>query len=436
MDVSYAPLQTAQAGNPASYGLVYARTTWQEEHYTTNGPRMYTQRLRFTQAIEQTMADQPLTLPLITNFLPLNTDNDLADALTALYRTHCTSLMDAMRFVREKSFFKHFSTFGGTLTVPVLRLFTSAEIAPWIKLCDWHVYREIIRFVSQLALQVIPQPVWNMINRVKNELTQHISNNFSHYPDHVFQAKLEPATVFSRLLERLLRVNETAHAAANMLMNDQMRNMMWHDWVKTVQPRRIVEAELPTCGHDEAADIMTMEIRSLLEPLDDSIFPEEGTEFENAKFRRSTGNGDPSSGDVMERWATFLRAVPGRFPQTSTRTLLHAINAVGSAALRDITVAQAQSFGSWWITKCWVDEMMLWMAEMGGFLEAVPLDGSPSSTHPLPLDNLVDGFQGRSRQSMEQNSAGLGLDFNSMPSFAPIHEGAKDSTGPPTATCK
>jgi len=398
---------------------------------------MFPQRIKFTSSDHESLPDKSFDLPDIHSYLPPHIDPDLADALTALYRAHCTSLIDAVRYVREKAFFRLFSTFGGTMTVPVSKVFTNDAVAPWIKLCDWNAYGEIIRVVSNLDLQVIPEPVWNMLTKVKNELINHIAINFSHYPDYVLQAKLEPATIFTRLLGRLLRLNETAHAAARMLLDDQQRNMMWHDWVKTVQPRRVVESELPGCGHDEVMQILTAEVRGLLEPLDERYFPETGTEFENTRYQKRSHERTPTSEDVVERWAKFVKSLPRRFTKPQTRTLIHLVNAVGTAALRDVTVAQAQSFGSWWVTKCWVDEMLLWMAEMGGFLDAGSVALTPPTHAPMSAETVDDSDRAPSRHSNSHQSAGLGIDMNTVPSFAPINNGqAADPTGPPTANCK
>lgn len=437
-DQSAEQSQFHHEGNASSQGLVYAQPSWQDDDmsFGSTGSRMYPQRLKFGSALQEALPNRSFDLPDIHNFLPPNTDPDLAHALTALYRAHSTSLIDAVRYVKEKSFFRLFATFGGTLTVPVSKIFTNTAVAPWIKLCDWNAYGEIIRVVSNLDLQVIPEPVWNMLTRVKNDLVNHITTNYSQYPDHVLQAKLEPATIFTKLLGRLLRLNETAHAAARMLLDDQQRNMMWHDWVKTVQPKRVVESELPGCGHDEVMTILTTEMRGLLEPLDERFSPELGTDFENTRQPRRIGERVPTSEDVVERWAKFVKSIPRRFSKPQTRTLIHLVNAVSTAALRDVTVAQAQSFGSWWVTKCWVDEMLLWMAEMGGFLDAGPVAMTPITNAPMSAETLDDSDRAPSRQSNGRRSAGLGIEMNTVPNFAPMQNGPTDPTGPPTATCK
>lgn len=394
--------------------------------------------------MNQTSHDDAMNLPNIYQFVPAGTDNDLADALGALYRTHCTSLVDAVRYVKQKSFFRLLGSFNGKLTVPVSKLFAHPAIAPWIKMCDWFMYQQIVRFLSKLTLQVIPAQVFLMLKEIANTLADTLRRNFAQYPAHVIEAKLEAATVFASLLHRLLRVNEAAHAAANFLINDHFRNAMWQDWTQHVRPKRALESELPSCGYTEGLRIMTVEMRQLLEPLDPQIMRNAGPDFLTTPMLFNDGDeerilfGGPTSAEgILERWARFLERLPSRFPQAPTRVLLHTINAVTSAALRDMTISQAGSFGSWWVTKVWVDEMMLWQAEMGGFLVSRPY-GSPGNESPQhsSYQQIFRASQSSTGSGPDAgNAGGLGIDFQQIPTFVPTQPSAH-STGPPTATCE
>ena len=104
-------------------------------------------------------------------------------------------------------------------------------------------------------------------------------------------------------------------------------------------------------------------------------FEENGgfAQFLQAQTMQQPGSRSGPSGvsteNVLDRWSTFISSLPARFPRAPARTLLHCISAVGTAALRDITIMNGLSYGHWWVLKIFVDEMALWMAEMGGFLE-------------------------------------------------------------------
>ncbi|KAL9077933.1 MAG: hypothetical protein Q9157_003140 [Trypethelium eluteriae] len=370
-----------------SYSMLFA------EYPHPNAPtpptaRMYSQPLLFPPSSipPSSAADDTISLPAIHPYLPPKTDHDTASALAALYRTHCTSLIDCIRFCKEKQFFRLFTSFGGTLTVPVQKLFSSRSIAPWIRECDWLMYQKMVRFVAPLALQAAPPVVLNVLSMIAHGLREHLRKTFANNAPHVLDAKMEPATLFCGLLQRLLRVNEAAHAAANLLTNDGNREQMWIEWVVMVNPKRVMEMELPACGYEEVGKILGRDVRALLMPLQNQwILPTQaqdpqdpfaasfGFGDEDPEWLKGVGSGQGlgavSTENVLDRWSAFLSSLSGRFPQASTRTILQCISAVGTAALRDITMAGGVSYSAWWVTKVFVDEMSNWLAAMGGFLE-------------------------------------------------------------------
>lgn len=357
--------------------------------------------------------DEPINLPNIYSYVPPGTDPDAANALVALYRSHCVSVIDCFRFCKEKMLWHHFTSFHGTLTVPVQKLLAHPDIADWIKECDWLMYQNMVRFVAPLALQVVPHRVLDTFKAISNKLTDHIAVTFQNLPQHVRDAKLSPAIPFAGLLDRLLRVNATAHAAANMLTSDANREQMWQDWCLHVKPRKVVESALATNGFCRTLWILTRDVRNLLGPL--QCISWEGMEGCYHKANREappdfSQHGHPEHDDstegVLDRWTDFLYSLPSQFPHADARELIDRISQVCNAALRDITMAQALSFGSWWITKCWIDEMLMWIAEKGGFME-----------HPSDGLNMV----GKRAVSDQMVPAGNGA-----------HESPADST-PPTA---
>ena len=380
----------------------------------------YTHTLRFPPSNMPTFAEnEPVSLPAIHPYLPPRTDNDTAEALVALYRTHCTSLIDSIRFCKEKQFFRLYTSFHGTLTVPVQKLFTHPNLSPWIEQCDLVMYRTMVRFVARLTLQAAPAVVINILNNISSTLHAHIAKTFGSQPGHVLDAKLRPATIFAGLLYRLIRVNQSAHAAANLLTIDQNREQMWHEWTSMVNVKRVMEAELPDCGYEETYKIMTTEMRSLLEPLqapgfqdDASFYSFDAGEGGFAQFLQSqtappsrNGPTQISAENVLERWSTFVSSLPTRFPKAPARTVLHCISAVGTAAIRDITIVGGVSYSHWWVLKMFVDEMALWNAEMGGFLEATG-DNMPATGNPMYQSPVLENGIARSHSGSRMSSMG------------------------------
>ncbi|KAI9776229.1 MAG: hypothetical protein M1835_005581 [Candelina submexicana] len=337
---------------------------------------MIERKLKFPSSTEVVFKqNEHIELPDITKHLPPGTDADNAAALTALYRSHCTSLIDCIRFCKEKSFFHHFTSFHGTLTVPVQKLLANPKLAPWIHECDWLMYQKMIRVVAPLTGQVVPRPVLQTLKVIAETLTLHVAKTFKNHPSHVIEAKIGPATLFARLLGRLIRVNAASHAAANMLCNDANRDQMWEDWIRLVNPLRVMEGAVPECGYEKVLNMLTVEIRRLLEPISTSSYMEMGTLFETALLSSNhkhqhghVSNGTSTEG-VLDRWTDFFTTLPSHFPHVDAQTIITSMSVISSTALRDITIAQGQSFGSWWISKIWIDEMMLWLAEKGGFMD-------------------------------------------------------------------
>ena len=369
-----------------SRGHLFINRNASDMHKSESRDNMISRPLLFSlRADEPNSNEAEVTLPELEAYVPPGTDLDTAGALKALYRSHCTSIIDSVRFCKEKSFWHHLTSFHGTLTVPVQKLFAHPNVAPWIRECDWLMYQKIIHLVSPLALQVMPEVVTNAFQSIADNLGRQLSNIFGGHPQHVQDAKHGPAVIFSNLLGRLLRVNAASHAAAHILGNDATREQMWHDWVHYVKPTVVAESCLPGIGFSRCIKILTNDLRDLLSPLNmktyhdmQAIFHTTATEPKGG-FAPYNDLDDSSTSSVLDRWVSFLHDLPSRFPNADARTLLHCVSDVGTAALRDITMATAVSFGQWTVTKVWVDEMMQWLAEKGGFLE-----NRPSSTVMRP----------------------------------------------------
>ncbi len=407
-------------------------------HNFNQGPssaNMVRRQLKFPTGEEPLYPEnEALELPSIRMYLPTGTDIDSANALTALYRSHCISVIDCFRFCKEKMLWYHFTSLNGTLTVPSQKLLAQPSVAPWIKECDWLMYQKMIRFVAPLALQVVPVRVIDTFRAISDKLGPHITNTFQNLPQHVQDAKLGPAIIFASLLNRLLRVNATAHAAANMLSNDANRDQMWRDWALHVNPVRVVESSLPNCGYTQVLQILSTEVRDLLSPLSttvpmgmNSIFTTGGSQGSiNMSQHGSPQTEDSSTEGILDRWSMFLQKLPSRFPAANARLLLHCVGEVGSAALRDITVVQALSFGAWWVTKVWVDEMLQWLAEKGGFMENSPRSMKMRGNNyfqdeDFPIDDGSELFGGsRPRTAISESvdgpsrfgSVDVGCDFH------------------------
>ncbi|KAL3427066.1 RFX DNA-binding domain-containing protein [Phlyctema vagabunda] len=332
------------------------------------------QRLQFPKPSEPpSLEHEAISLPKIEQFLPIGTDPDSASALMALYRSHCTSLVECMRYCKEKTFFHLFTSFHGTLTMPVQKLFANPSLSPWIEQCDFVMYQKMMRVVAPLTLQVAPKPVLDTLRNISERLVAHIRVAFQGQPSHVIDAKVAPATLFAGLLDRELRVNLTAHAAANMLSNPANRDQMYEDWITMVRTRKVAEC-VPSKGMDDLVNLLLTDLRDLLDPLAipweiECQTPYGEMALRTGRQQQASIHADSSTENVLDRWVSFLTALPEKFPYATHAEIVWCVQSVGTAVMRDLTINQGKSFGAWWVTKCWIDEMIAFMAEQGGFME-------------------------------------------------------------------
>lgn len=306
---------------------------------------------------------EPVVLPDITPYLPPQTDPDAAQSLMALYRSHCTSIIESLRYCREKSFFHLYACFHGTLTMPVQRTFAHPKVAAWIEKCDIMLYQRCTRLISHLSHQVIPQRVMASMRKIAEQLVGHIQESFRGQPEHVLDAKIGPATIFAGILDRMLRVNVSAHAMVREMSNGANRDQMFADWVQKINPRKIAEC-VPTRGMDDLVRLLVEEMRDLLSP--EHVSPDVDTQLYPAPINGEDRGNDGKS--HLERFERFLLGLPQRFPYASHADIAWCVERVGTTIVRDMTLGVVPSYSSWWVVKVFLDEEIWFLAEAGGFL--------------------------------------------------------------------
>ena len=178
----------------------------------------------------------------------------------------------------------------------------------------------------------------------------------------------------------------------------------------------MVETCLPGAGYTRTLQILTNEIRELLGPLSLVVFQGMQPIFQETATIHSAHNqhhieDDLDTEGILDRWNNFLLSLPSKFPNADARTVINCVGQVGSAALRDMTVADCRSFGTWWVTKTWIDEMLLWHAEKGGFLDQ---SHRSMEMRPLKRSAFVAGFDVEDESNLDSNNlhqSGHGSEF-------------------------
>lgn len=235
----------------------------------------------------------------------------------------------------------------------------------------------MVHLLAPLALQVVPTNVMAALRSLSMTLPQNMLSAFSSLPAPFIQVKLRPAYAFSNLIGRLLRVNDIANAAAKILANPNERKLMLMDWTNYVDARVIVMREAP-CGGATVYKILTEDLVSILAVPPGSSNTEDWRLHQRDPNDESTSpvpqptaaeDGLESSEGIIEQWAEYLTNLPLQFPHISARMFMLYMNGILTAALREITLNGGESFGAWWMVRCWIDEWIAWVAEQGGFFD-------------------------------------------------------------------
>ncbi|PWY70203.1 hypothetical protein BO70DRAFT_141083 [Aspergillus heteromorphus CBS 117.55] len=324
--------------------------------------------------------NESLQLPDISGYLPANTDSKIAAALAALYRSHCISVIDSFRYCKERNLLRYFSAFHGTLTVPVQKLLTHPNLAPWIKECDWIMYQKMIAFVAPLTTQVVPKLVLDAFSSISQRLTAHIAETFKSQPLHVSLARLIPAHIFSNLLKHMLDVNQSANAAAAWLCHPDNRNQMWFDFKTLVDPKAMIsKANIPSCAERAAEQILKHDVRALLLPVADMnpsaalpFYTKPDTEEDVQAHKFPVESPVAEDYNFPDKWISFILNLASAFSHHRTQCIIEKVDALWDCILRRLTLGGAPSFSAWWMTKVFFHEMMLWQAEKGGFMRYTP----------------------------------------------------------------
>jgi regulatory factor X len=340
--------------------------------------KMIHQMLQFPTDEVPAVDNDALVLPDIRGYLPVNTDPKVAEALAALYRSHCISVIDSFRFCKERNLLKYFSAFHGTLTVPVQKLLTHPNLAPWIKECDWLMYQKMIAFVAPLTTQVVPKVVLDAFSSISHKLCAHIAETFKSQPSHVSIARLIPAHIFCNLLRHMLDVNQAANAAAAWLCHPDNRNQMWYDFKTLVDPKDMIsKANIPACAQKATEQILKHDVRALLTPLTDAdnstglpffAKPDLPDDTEAHPFPVDTASGEDYN--FPDKWVSFILNLPAVFSHHRSQCIVEKVDALWDCVLHRLTLGGAASFSAWWMTKVFFHEMMVWQAEKGGFMRS------------------------------------------------------------------
>ncbi|PVH14531.1 uncharacterized protein CXQ87_002672 [Candidozyma duobushaemuli] len=343
-------------GTPIDSGVV------REAFVTTNFkyfPNLFT-------IIDQSMGPdwmvQPFTLPSIHDYLPKDSDvdYDVAETLHSLYRVHCMSIFETVRYMQVEKLLSLFAPFCAILTTPVFRLFTSESTLQWVKASDLAMYRAILKMLTRLQLESVPGEILTPLREILKSFVNKLSSALSvKFPDHFVQMKVTTARQFISMVRRFVRCVEYGSAASRVLCSQTERTLMLNDWLR-VDTYGIILREVP-CASEHSQ-------------LFDELFNDRIIKL----FEKESSQANDLKASGLAPYAAFLLELPSKFPNTSPWLFSLVCSNLLTTCLREMSLAGGQSFGSWWVFRCWADEYVSWFFELGGYL-ADELQAEPES---------------------------------------------------------
>jgi len=142
---------------------------------------------------------------------------------------------------------------------------------------------------------------------------------------------------------------------------------------------------------DDAVTLLLTQLKHLLDPVSvkwevESLTPYGEMALRGGHQQQTDIHTDATPENVLDRWVIFLASIPERFPYATPAEVIWCVERFGMTVMRDLTIGSGQSFGPWWVTKCWIDEMIAFNAEKGGFMESktTRTKRGGNSTHLFP----------------------------------------------------
>lgn len=348
-------LRTSHSSTPVSQEMDY-------KYFVTPRLKFNAQLLQDLQA--STLIDPHenlLNLPSIEPYLPPDSDKETAITLQSLYRDHCNTIFEALRYMQLKKLFSHVSNFTLSMTPQVFKLYSSESVQPWVIDCDIIMYQSIMKMLSKLALQKIPAFVSQQLRFIVKNYTDKYQLALKRLPPDFIRLKLKPVESFSRLTSRLFKVSNSSLSACKILLNEEERLKMLNDWQRC-DFKDLIDKDVP-CSNSDSIEIILNILRKDVPDLldyDPSIELEDGLSDEERSHKLHDL--------LMLKWSLYLTKLPSLFPNIPPRMFLICTSSLLTTILREITLLEGKSFGSWWILRCWVDDWLGWCAELWGFL--------------------------------------------------------------------
>ncbi|SCU78719.1 LAMI_0A05622g1_1 [Lachancea mirantina] len=299
--------------------------------------------------------DMSINIPAIQPFLPPHTDLDIASSLESLYRVHCNTILESINFKKFELLPSTLESFSSASISPQMyNLFISESLYEWIYEADAVTYKAIAAILTKFVFDFknISPAVLTKLQELSKTYPKMVSDANMDLPVPVVLKKVQLAERFANLAARVTRLIRAAEAVSLIFADPSKTYQMNHEWKKIVDLPSLCRTEIKCCAeNDESLTQISEFISSQIDELfSETVFSENSQPF--IKF----------GGNVVEHLSSY-KEIP-------TRLLLMIVGSFGSSIVRELAIAGSESVASWLSFKTFLDEWLIWHAELGQMLES------------------------------------------------------------------
>ena len=101
---------------------------------------------------------------------------------------------------------------------------------------------------------------------------------------------------------------------------------------------------------DDVVNLLLTELRDLLDPIGvpwdiESLTPYGEMALRTGRSQQADIHADSSTENVLDRWVNFLNSLPRKFPYATHAEIVWCVRRLGTAVMRDLTIAQGKVLG-------------------------------------------------------------------------------------------
>ncbi|GME87594.1 unnamed protein product [Ambrosiozyma monospora] len=164
-----------------------------------------------------------------------------AKTVSIVYSGSCKDTFYCVRYMKIRSLLEGLSNFKFNESEEVSKILSQPQIVPWITECDSKMYKAIIKLMTKIAFQNVPETVMYSMTNFVNGLVDTI--NEMQIPEHIRQAKIKAAKNFIQVCNRLVKLTSLSSGLAQKKSEPLIRSRMMEGWLK-VDLRKVVDRDL------------------------------------------------------------------------------------------------------------------------------------------------------------------------------------------------